>query len=203
MNKIDLQANLIVKALKNKNIEEIEGLVANIQNIRKDFAQLFRRIEPFGGRRRGRPKSVIVEEVIKSQFMLYHTDLSRLNINYVISETEHTVAIDEAELGIIFMNLIQNSIYWLENIESERKIVVNVSKANEELVIIFSDNGPGIKLGTENNIFEPYFSTKPDGIGLGLAIIGELVSEYNGEFMLINSDILDGATFKITFRNRI
>jgi sensor histidine kinase, putative len=126
-----------------------------------------------------------------------------LNINYLISETKHTVAIDEAELGIIFMNLIQNSIYWLENIESERKIVVNVSKANEELVIIFSDNGPGIKLGTENNIFEPYFSTKPDGIGLGLAIIGELVSEYNGEFMLINSDILDGATFKITFRNRI
>lgn len=203
LNKIDLQANLIVKALKNKNIEEIEGLVANIQNIRKDFAQLFRRIEPFGGRKRGRPKSVIVEEVIKNQFMLYHTDLSRLNINYVISETEHIVAIDEAELGIIFMNLIQNSIYWLENINSERKIVVNVSKTNEELVIIFSDNGPGIKLGTENNIFEPYFSTKPDGIGLGLAIVGELVSEYNGEFMLINSDILDGATFKITFRHRI
>ena len=178
-------------------------MVANIQNIRKDFAQLFRRIEPFGGRRRGRPKSVIVEEVIKNQFMLYHTDLSHLNINYLISETKHTVAIDEAELGIIFMNLIQNSIYWLENIESERKIVVNVSKTNEELVIIFSDNGPGIKLGTENNIFEPYFSTKPDGIGLGLAIVGELVSEYNGEFMLINSDILDGATFKITFRDRI
>lgn len=203
LNKIDLQVNLIVKALKNKNIEEIGGLVANIQNVRKDFAQLFRRIEPFGGRRRGRPKSVIVEEVIKNQFMLYHTDLSRLNINYVISETKNIVTIDEAELGIIFMNLIQNSIYWLENIDSERKIVVKVSRSNEELTIIFSDNGPGIKLGTEDNIFEPYFSTKPEGIGLGLAIVGELVSEYNGEFMLINSDILDGATFKITFRYRI
>ncbi|ETA25841.1 hypothetical protein SJDPG2_09980 [Porphyromonas gingivalis SJD2] len=203
LNKIDLQVNLIVKALKNKNIEEIGGWVANIQNVRKDFAQLFRRIEPFGGRRRGRPKSVIVEEVIKNQFMLYHTDLSRLNINYVISETKHIVTIDEAELGIIFMNLIQNSIYWLENIDSERKIVVKVSRSNEELTIIFSDNGPGIKSGTEDNIFEPYFSTKPEGIGLGLAIVGELVSEYNGEFMLINSDILDGATFKITFRYRI
>lgn len=203
LNKIDLQVNLIVKALKNKNIEEIEELSSNIQNVRKDFAQLFRRIEPFGGRRRGRPKSVIVEEVIKNQFMLYHTDLSRLNINYAISETKHIVTIDEAELGIIFMNLIQNSIYWLENINSERKIVVKVSKSNEELTIIFSDNGPGIKSGTEDNIFEPYFSTKPEGIGLGLAIVGELVSEYNGEFMLINSDILDGATFKITFRYRI
>jgi signal transduction histidine kinase len=205
LNKIDLQANLITKELKKPDIdkEEIQKLVTNIQGIRKDFAQLFRRIEPFGGRKRGRPKSVIVEEVIKNQFLLYHTGLSRLNISYEISDTQHTVTIDEAELGIIFMNLIQNSIYWLENIDTERKIIVDVSKSNEELSIIFSDSGPGIKTDTEENIFEPYFSTKPDGIGLGLAIVGELVSEYNGELMLINNGILDGATFKITFRYRI
>jgi signal transduction histidine kinase len=205
LNKIDLQANLITKALKKPDFdkEEIQKLVANIQNTRKDFAQLFRRIEPFGGRKRGRPRTVIVEEVIKNQFLLYHTDLSRLNINYDISDTQHTVTIDEAELGIIFMNLIQNAIYWLENVGTERKIAIEVSKMNEELSIIFSDNGPGIKTGTEENIFEPYFSTKPDGIGLGLAIVGELVSEYNGELMLINNGILDGATFKITFRYRI
>ncbi|MDR0630684.1 MAG: ATP-binding protein [Holosporales bacterium] len=205
LNTIDLQANLIIKALKKPDIdkEEIQKLIANIQSTRKDFAQLFRRIEPFGGRKRGRPKTVIVKEVIKNQFLLCHTELSRLNISYEISETQHTVTIDEAELGIIFMNLIQNSVYWLENIDTERKIAVEVSKSNEELSIIFSDSGPGIKTGTEENIFEPYFSTKPDGIGLGLAIVGELVSEYNGELMLINNGILDGATFKITFRYRI
>jgi signal transduction histidine kinase len=205
LNKIDLQANLITKALKKPDIEkeEIQKLVTNIQGIRKDFAQLFRRIEPFGGRKRGRPKTVIVEEVIKNQFLLYHTDLSRLSINYGISDTQHTVTIDEAELGIIFMNLIQNSIYWLENVDTERKIAVDVSKTDEELSIIFSDSGPGIKSGTEENVFEPYFSTKPDGIGLGLAIVGELVSEYNGEFMLINNGTLNGATFKITFKYRI
>lgn len=205
LNKIDLQANLITKSLRKSSIDkiEIQGFVDNIQGLRKDFAQLFKRIEPFGGRKRGRPKKIIVEEVINNQFLLYHTELSRLNIHYNISDTQHTVTIDEAELGIIFMNLIQNSIYWLENIDNERKIAVQVSKSNEELSIIFSDSGPGIKLGTEENIFEPYFSTKPDGIGLGLAIVGELISEYNGEFMLINNGVLEGATFKITFKYRI
>lgn len=116
---------------------------------------------------------------------------------------KNSVTIDEAELGIIFMNLIQNSIYWLENVDTERKIAVEVSKEAEELSIIFSDSGPGIKFGAEETIFDPYFSTKPDGIGLGLAIVGELVSEYNGNFMLINNGILNGATFKITFRYRI
>lgn len=205
LNKIDIQATLISKTLNRKDFkkEEIQELVDNIQSLRKDFAQLFRRIEPFGGRKRGRPKVVIVEDVIENQFLLYHADLSRLNIVYNISNTKNSVTIDEAELGIILMNLIQNSIYWLENIRNERKIIVEVEKNESELSIIFSDNGPGIKTGNENSIFEPYFSTKPDGIGLGLAIVGELISEYNGDFMLISNGPLDGATFKITFRYRV
>lgn len=206
LNKIDLQASLISKALKQKEInkDELCNHIANIQNLRKDFAQLFRRIEPFGGRKRGRPKNIILEKVIQNQFLLYHSDIERLNISYEISNTQNTVTMDEAELGIIFMNLIQNSIYWLENIDTERKIIVHVERTNlEELCIIFSDSGPGVKAGMEDNIFEPYFSTKPDGIGLGLAIVGELVSEYNGEFLLINNGLLDGATFKIIFRYRV
>jgi len=206
LNKIDLQASLISKALKQKeiNIDELKNHIANIQNLRKDFAQLFRRIEPFGGRKKGQPKNIILEEIIKNQFLLYHTYLERLNISYEISNTQNEVTMDEAEVGIIFMNLIQNSIYWLENIDTERKIIVQVERINsEELSIVFSDSGPGIKEGMENNIFEPYFSTKPDGIGLGLAIVGELVSEYNGEFLLINNGLLDGATFKIIFRYRV
>ena len=102
------------------------------------------------------------------------------------------------------MNLIQNSIYWLENVECERKIIIQIERSNShEISVIFSDSGPGIKEGTEDNIFEPYFSTKPDGIGLGLSIVGELVSEYNGEFMLVKNGLLNGVTFKIIFRYRV
>jgi len=206
LNKIDVQATLLNKELKNVNIdkEKVVGHISNIQGLRKEFAQLFRRIEPFGGRRRGRPKQIILEQVIKNQFMLFHTDLERLKISYQLANSENSVTMDEAELGIIFMNLIQNSIHWLENIDSDRKIVVEVSRpSSDEISVLFSDNGPGVKEGTEINVFEPYFSTRPEGIGLGLSIVGELVSEYNGEFMLVNNGPLDGATFKITFRYRI
>lgn len=206
LNKIDMQATILTKEMKRAEInkEKISEHITNIQNLRKDFAQLFRRIEPFGGRRRGRPKTIVLEEVINNQFLLSHIDLEKLNISYSVSETKNVVTMDEAELGIIFMNLIQNSVYWLENIETERIIKVEVKKSDlSELIVIFSDSGPGIKDGIEADIFDPYFSTKPDGIGLGLAMVGELISEYNGEFMLINNGPLEGATFKITFRYRI
>lgn len=104
---------------------------------------------------------------------------------------------------MIFVNLLQNAMYWLETITHERKIEVLIERNDNELSIIFSDNGPGIKEENQQIIFDPYFSTKPDGVGLGLTIVGELVTEYDGDLILIDNGPLDGATFKIIFRKRI
>lgn len=203
--KIDSQTTLMEREILKETIdlEKIKKHIHQINDVRENFAQLMRRIEPFGGRKRGRPKNIIVEEVIRNQFLLNHTELKRLAINYTLPETQNTVTIDEAELGIIIMNLIQNSTYWLETVNNQREIEVQVEKTEDELSIIFSDNGPGVKEGFEELVFDPYFSTRPDGIGLGLTILGELISEYNGDFSLISNGPLSGATFKITFRYRI
>jgi len=133
---------------------------------------------------------------------LNQDELSKLNIECVLPTSEHKVSIDESELGSIFMNLIQNSMYWLEHINAERKIMVDILEAKDELSVIFSDNGPGIQPEIEDKIFDPYFSTKPDGIGLGLAIIGETMEEYDGHLSLVES-VLGGASFKLSFKYRI
>lgn len=65
-----------------------------------------------------------------------------------------------------------------------------------ELDIIFADSGPGVSKGNKSAIFEPYFSTKPDGVGLGLVIAGEMIRDYyNGSLELLNSGPLPGAVF--------
>ena len=202
LSKIDGRCYLILEELKEEllNKTEIEDNTNKIQKIRKDFSKLFERIEPFGGKRRGKFTNIVIEELIKDQFLLYNREISNLKIQYSISESNHTMKIDKADFGIIFMNLIQNSIYWLANSDKARKIEVEVSDSSESIDIVFSDNGPGIKEGTEQSIFKPYFSTKPDAVGLGLTIVGELVSEYKGKLMLIDNGPLEGATFKIMFK---
>ena len=205
LGKIDTKTSIIIKEANKTdfNMANILEKANEIQSIRKDFAQLFKRIEPFGGRKRGRPKTIIIEDVIKNQFAINEEELGKLNINYHISETKHYVTIDESEVAVVFMNLIQNSIYWLSTVETERRIDVSVSDEQEGLSIIFSDSGPGIQAGSEESIFDPYFSTKPDGIGLGLAIVGEIIAEYGGELSLIKDAALNGASFKLFFRKRI
>jgi len=205
LHKINLKSTSILNEIQKTdcNLSKIADRIGEIQNVRRDFSQLFKRIEPFGGRKRGRPQTIVVEDVIKNQFLLNSEELSKYNISYRLSNTQHKVTIDESELAVVLMNLIQNSIYWLSTIDVEREILVEVEDEQDGLAIIVSDNGPGVKSGTEDNIFAPYYSTKPDGIGLGLAIAGEIMSEYDGELSLIKNSILGGASFKLLFKKRI
>jgi signal transduction histidine kinase len=202
---IDSEIHLLSKEILKKdfNLDEAKEHVTNINEGRKVLAQLFKRLEPFGGRKRGRPKDIILEESITSIFALYKNELNKLNISYELPTSQNEVRIDEGEFQMIIVNLLQNSMYWLEAIPNNRKIEVVVNKTDEELSVIFSDSGPGIKEENQQKIFDPYFSTKPDGVGLGLTIVGELVTEYDGEFILIDNGPLEGASFKIIFRRRI
>jgi signal transduction histidine kinase len=119
------------------------------------------------------------------------------------------VTVDETEIQEVFINLIRNSIYWINTSNnSMKKIAVSVQQhLNGELEVIFADSGPGIMLedGIEPHIiFSPYFSTQPNGTGLGLTIVGEIVKDfYDGEVLLIESNELPGATFKIILRKRV
>lgn len=204
LNKIDLCSRRIEIELGKENVDLdiLRQKNSEIIAYRKEFNQLFKRIEPFGGRKRGRPKQFILEEFIKEHTLLHNTILKKSKIEVVLPESNNEVKIDESELGIILMNLFQNSIYWLDSV-SDKKIQICVERTEDDLSIIFSDSGPGIREDSIQSIFEPYFSTKPDGIGLGLTIVGEIISEYNGEFLLIDNGPLPGASFKITFKYRI
>ena len=203
--KIDNETRLVQKELSktNFNQEKVNNHLNSILNQRNILAQLFKRLEPFGGRKRGRPKDIIIENAISNVFDLYRTDLEKLNIDFYLQKSKNNVRIDEGELQMIIVNLLQNSIYWLEKIENDRQIKVEVNKKEDELSIIFSDNGTGIDKDKAPFIFDPYFSSKTDGIGLGLTIVGEIVSEYDGQLQLIDNGPLEGATFEIIFRKRI
>ncbi len=169
------------------------------------LATVFRRIEPFGGRRRGRPAPHALEQVMADSFAVLEGDMKRNGIIVELPETTTMVTADEAELQQVFVNLIANSVHWLQEVPREnRRIRVGVSRDEDGLHIMFSDSGPGVREDIRDRIFDPYFSTKNDGVGLGLSIAGELVEEYyGGRLELLDAGPLSGANFRVTLRRRI
>ena len=104
------------------------------------------------------------------------------------------------------MNLLQNSLYWLPQVpQAHRKVAVCVRRNSaDEVEIVFSDSGPGVEATYRDYIFDPYFSTRPQGIGLGLTIAGEIINEYyTGALELLDGGPLPGATFRITLHTRV
>lgn len=179
----------------------------NIISLQSDvLATVFRRVEPFGGRKRGRPKQLYLEKIIEDAFGVCASQIADLKIKATLPNTQTLVRVDEAEIQEVIVNLLQNSLYWLQFVDaSQRCIDVSVSRtAQEHVEIIFSDSGPGISEENRTRIFEPYFSTKKDGVGLGLAIVGEIIMDYyGGQLELLESSEASGASFRIILKKRV
>lgn len=189
--------------------EFIRAMKSRLETIEKHsniLSTVFRKIEPFGGRKRGKPEPISLEIVIADAFAVLEEEKNRLNVNVTLPKTDTKVTVDKSEIQIIIVNLLQNSLYWLREIPREkREIFVSVEKIEPDgAAIVFSDSGKGVNVEARDYIFDPYFSTKPDGVGLGLTIAGEILSEYyEGTLELLDGGPLPGATFRITLHGRV
>lgn len=107
------------------------------------------------------------------------------------------VNMDKIYLHRIMTNLITNAIQATK--ENERNIInVDIECIQKRLYISVQDRGTGIEESMLQKVFEPNFSTKTSGMGLGLPMVKRMVEEYEGEITL-TSRVGFGSTFKINF----
>ena len=124
--------------------------------------------------------------------------------NYIVFSSEFKdlqVRIDRTQMVRIITNLIKNALEACELIK-EPKVQVTIEKKKKEVLISVIDNGQGISKELKNKIFEPKFTTKTSGMGLGLGMVKNLVHSYNGRISM-SSKINSGTTFSITFPQAI
>jgi len=117
-----------------------------------------------------------------------------INVATELTESPLTVNIDIALFEQVLLNIIKNAV---ESIESNGTISIRTSTNPISLEI--ADNGKGISREAEEKLFSPFFSTKPNGQGLGLIFIREVLTKHRCTFSLHTYD--DGLTrFRIFFK---
>ena len=119
------------------------------------------------------------------------------HIIFKSSEEKIIINIDRPQIVRIMTNLIKNAVQACENTNSP-SIKVSIKKLSKTVSISVKDNGNGIPLKIRKNIFEPNFTTKSGGMGLGLGMVKNLVNSYEGKIDF-ESKVNKGTTFKITF----
>ena len=110
--------------------------------------------------------------------------------------SQPTVFADAKQLGRCFQNLIKNS---LQAIPDDRNghICVTLANGNREIRVAIQDNGTGIPEHMRDKIFEPNFTTKSSGMGLGLAMVRGMIENANGH-IAFETEEGKGTTFTVT-----
>lgn len=127
--------------------------------------------------------------------------LDIFNENYIefhSSEKEIFTLMDRTQLIRVITNLVKNAIQSIDENNPNPKVIVTIEKQNDDILISVEDNGKGISIENKNRIFEPKFTTKTSGMGLGLGIIKNIIESYKGKIWF-ETEIGKGTTFFVKF----
>ncbi|MEY3499109.1 MAG: hypothetical protein RL308_778, partial [Bacteroidota bacterium] len=126
--------------------------------------------------------------------------LDIFNQDYILFESDEKSIIskmDRAQLIRVITNLVKNAIQSIPENQVEKSILVSVKKEDNHVLILVKDNGIGIELENRDRIFEPKFTTKNSGMGLGLGIIKNIIENYKGT-ITFETEFGKGATFIVS-----
>ena len=126
--------------------------------------------------------------------------LDIFNEDYIVFESKEKEIIskmDRAQLIRVITNLVKNAIQSIPENQSEKTILVSVKKEENNVLILVKDNGIGIEAENIDRIFEPKFTTKNSGMGLGLGIIKNIIENYKGS-ITFETEEGKGATFTVS-----
>lgn len=132
-------------------------------------------------------KSFSLTRSLHNLGILLESDFESAHINFTLHSNPADIIItgDEKQLSQVFLNLLKNSIQVLEG-ENNGQIEIALEKS-DKLYIFITDNGKGIPYELQEKIFVPFFTTKTEGMGLGLSLCRQIIKRHGGSFYLQES----------------
>lgn len=202
---IVMNAEIIERNLKNnmsdKDIEKIKNSTTIIIKNANSISNLIKSFSEFSFSIKISDKKESINEVILEVLDSFK---NIPNIKFKVSLTKHDyyLNMDRDKLIMSFRNLIKNSIEAMENNNIESIIYLSsyheIIDYKEFFTVSITDTGIGIENNNIKRIFEPYFTSKSKGTGIGLATTEKIIMEHKG-YISVESIIGEGSTFFIRF----
>jgi len=121
----------------------------------------------------------------------------KICLHWDVSERPEPIDMDKNQMEQVFLNILKNAV---EAIGQEGTISIRIGGPARTPIVSFEDSGAGISPEVHQNLFTPFFTTKPEGQGIGLTLIQEILTQHGFPFALGNVDGGKGARFSIWFK---
>ena len=179
---------------------DLDGLRTAIARIARDAqraADIIARVRSHFGRGTPNREVLDVNEVNRDTVALLRLEAQRHNISVrtALAADLPRVVGDRVQLQQVAMNLIVNGIEAMKDIDRPREIVIKSQRTeNDRVLVSVADTGTGFPPHLAEQIFEPFFSTKPQGTGMGLRICRTIIESHGGRLWAVSAPGT-GATF--------
>lgn len=192
-------AALTLVQMKKLTVENCTEAFAKISRQAERAASIIKRIRSFAKRTAPEMQAVSVSRLVEEtmELALIQAKKRHASIRTEIEEHLPDVVCDSVMVEQVLLNLLKNGMEAAEPCKNHT-ITLRISKASSQQVLFeVADHGPGISPETKEKLFEPFFSTKSEGMGIGLNICRS-IAEMHGGTLKVEDNPGGGAVFKFT-----
>ena len=179
-----------------ENMSGIIGALENIEDQTQVATQIIQRMRNFMKVHSKEKKVCTISTIVKNTVFIFQHTLDRHRIQLTMELLDTELFIDPILIQQLIANLIQNSIDALhENDIKSRHLTIKCNVA-EQFTLEVIDNGCGLTEQQLKNVFMPFYSSKPNGLGLGMIICKRIIEAHDGSIKA--SQLQSGCKFTIT-----
>ena len=194
------KAGVRLLACPSPYLEEVQHALTDIAEQGDRAAEIIARISGQIKNAKAEKTAVDINESVREVLALAHRELEKhqVSLQMELAPAVAPVMGDRVQLQQVILNLIMNGVEAMESVACHPKTLVIASQSDQSGVSVsVRDSGIGIDPENGKRIFEAFFTTKSQGMGMGLAISRSIVEEHGGQLMFSpNAD--QGSTFRFS-----
>jgi C4-dicarboxylate-specific signal transduction histidine kinase len=183
------------------NLEEVRELMARTATEVQRAADIIHRVRAMAVRSAPEQLRMAVNPVIEEAMLFLRHELQQNSVGVSLHLEDHLPEIhgDRVQLQQVIVNLAVNAIQAMNNTEiTARRLLISTALTTDDCVYItFEDTGPGIASASRDRVFESFFTTKSDGMGIGLPICRTIIEAHRGRIDVAYRSGSGGALIKI------
>jgi signal transduction histidine kinase len=180
-------------------LEEVRRILIDIRNDDLRASDVIKKLRTLLRRGEIERRPVEVKDIVQDVVTILRAEAERrgIDVRTDLSAIDTPVMGDRVHLQQVLLNLMVNGMEAMHDSPAPKQLTVSTSQRGDQILVSVSDRGPGIPSDSLPRLFERFFSTKREGMGMGLAISRSLVEEHGGRIWAENGKE-SGAVFRFS-----
>ncbi len=178
--------------------EKVEQVFKQLQSASSKIESVIRRVMDFSKPSEAKFVFTDINKPVEEAINLSSVTLRKrgIKLEKALADEMQPCRVDPHLIEQVILNLITNAAEAMKNMQGAKTIEVTSSMENDRIIVRVADSGPGVPFHLKEKIFDPFYTTKNGGTGIGLSLSHRIITDHGGYFNVYPSK-LGGAEFSI------